>query len=102
MNQVELAHFEVKRQADVANLVEYATRLDHDGMNVSFWWSLSLFTDNKTATESAWRSMPRIDSMFFPGGDGGVSKSLNKCIIYSKSVHITVFATRTARAYGEL
>ena len=70
-NQVELAHFGVSGAADVPNLVQYATRLDKAGVNVSFWWSLSLFTGNRTATEAAWRGMPRIDSVFFPGGDGG-------------------------------
>ena len=73
----QLAHFGHKNpagshtQIDVRSLVEYATRLDKDGMNVSFWWSLDLFTGNKTAATAAWCGMPRLDSIFFPGGDGG-------------------------------
>lgn len=71
-NQIELAHFSKPgQQIDVASLVEYSKRLDQDGVNVSFWWSLDLFTTNKSAVETAWREMPRIDSVFFPGGDGG-------------------------------
>jgi hypothetical protein len=70
-NQVELAHFDVKTAAEVANLIQYSKHLNDDGVNVSFWWSLDLFTNNRAATEQAWVGMPRVDSMFFPGGDGG-------------------------------
>ena len=70
-NQIELAHFDIKTPAEASDLVQYSTHVDNDGLNVSFWWSLNLFTNNKTATEQAWSQMPRISSMFFPGGDGG-------------------------------
>ena len=56
-NQVELAHFDLKSEADGANLVEYAARLDKAGVNVSFWWPLSIFTNNQTATEQTWSAM---------------------------------------------
>jgi len=53
-NQIELAHFKVSTTMDVTNLRQFAAHLKKDGMQVSFWWSLSLFTNNHTATEQAW------------------------------------------------
>jgi hypothetical protein len=80
---VELAHFGARPSGlnnkhptrkpglVVSELVEYSARLDAAHMNVSFWWSLDIFQLHAADTEAAWKAMPRIDSMFFPGGDGG-------------------------------
>ena len=82
-NQIELAHFGARpsnlnnkhptRQPGlvVSELVEYSSRLNAAHVNVSFWWSLDIFQQHRADTEAAWKAMPRIDSMFFPGGDGG-------------------------------
>jgi hypothetical protein len=82
-NQIELAHFGArpsnlnnkdptrKPGLVVSELVEYSTRLNAAHMNVSFWWSLDIFQQHQADTEAAWKAMPRIDSVFFPGGDGG-------------------------------
>ena len=82
-NQIELAHFGARpsnlnnkhptRQPGlvVSELVEYSARLNAAHVNVSFWWSLDIFQQHRADTEAAWKAMPRIDSMFFPGGDGG-------------------------------
>ncbi len=82
-NQVELAHFAARASnlnnkhptrepgIVVAELIEYSTRLNAAHMNVSFWWSLDIFQQHRSDTEMAWKGMPRIDSVFFPGGDGG-------------------------------
>ena len=82
-NQVELAHFGArpsnlnnkhptrKPGIVISELVEYSARLSAANVNVSFWWSLDIFQQHQNDTEAAWKAMPRIDSMFFPGGDGG-------------------------------
>ena len=82
-NQIELAHFGArpsnlnnknpnrKPGIVVSELVQYSERLNAAHMNVSFWWSLDIFQQHRNDTEAAWKGMPRIDSMFFPGGDGG-------------------------------
>jgi hypothetical protein len=53
-NQIELAHFDAGNQIVVRDLLNYSTHLHQGGMNVSFWWSLDIFTTNKTATQQAW------------------------------------------------
>ena len=80
-NQIELAHFGGHMPNDknpgrsagiiVEDLVQYSASLEALNLNVSFWWSLDIWTTRKNETTEAWQRMPRIDSMFFPGGDGG-------------------------------
>jgi hypothetical protein len=58
-------------EASVAALVQFSTELHTLGMNVSFGWSLAIFSEHRVLVEQAFRQMPRVDSVFFPGGDGG-------------------------------
>ena len=39
---------------------------------MSVWAGVETFARNSTATAAVLRSMPRLDSLFYPGGDGGV------------------------------
>ena len=41
------------------------------GLNVSFWWSSQLAAQDPAATRASLQAMPRVNSLFFPGGDGG-------------------------------
>lgn len=52
-------------------LSEFSRHLDNvGGVNVSFWWPCcSTVTVQNTIT--ALSAIPRVDSLFFPGGDGG-------------------------------
>lgn len=70
---MELAHFTAEKDGtfELNAFANFSRLLDAQGMNVSFWWPLALFTANLTSTEAVLRSMPRVDSVFFPGGDGG-------------------------------
>eukprot|EP00041_Stephanoeca_diplocostata_P025376 m.661222 g.661222 ORF g.661222 m.661222 type:complete len:1283 (+) comp22735_c0_seq3:18-3866(+) len=67
-NQIELAHF-TGSVFNIDGLQQFSTHLDRHDMNVSFWWGAG--AENMSATSEAFRKMPRIDSIFFPGGDGG-------------------------------
>ena len=58
-------------EASVAALVQFSTELQQLGVNVSFGWSLAIFSEHRVLVEKAFRLMPRVDSVFFPGGDGG-------------------------------
>jgi hypothetical protein len=80
-NQIELAHFGGHLPNDhnpsrgagiiIPQLVNYSAALAALDLNVSFWWSLDIWTNGKNDTATAWQRMPRVDSIFFPGGDGG-------------------------------
>ena len=87
MTQVELAHFDhfpTDSGVSVSDLVDFSTHLDRvGGVNVSFWWSCP----SKKAvagTIDALKAMPRVNSLFFPGGDGG---SLDWDVISEVGVH---------------
>ena len=56
----------------VSSLVEFSSSLSRLNMSVSFWWpdTLSNMSDLSELREIFSKS-PRIDSLFFPGGDGG-------------------------------
>ena len=58
-------------EASVEGIVNFSRELHQIGMNVSFGQSLAVFTEHKSLMERAWRLMPRVDSIFWPGGDGG-------------------------------
>ena len=57
-------------EASVEGIVNFSRELHQIGMNVSFGQSLAVFTEHKSLMERAWRLMPRVDSIFWPGGDG--------------------------------
>ena len=59
-------------EASVTALVRFSTELQELGMNVSMGLSLGVFSGPQGGLlQKAWRLMPKIDSVFFPGGDGG-------------------------------
>ena len=69
-NQVELAHIpaSVPPEYGSAALANLSRAADAVGLNVSMWWPSSL---GNSALDAAARAMPRLNSVFFPGGDGG-------------------------------
>eukprot|EP00911_Craspedida_sp_UC1_P002835 UC1_evm1s2078 len=73
--QIEVAHITDKdgHVADPAGMIEFSARLARLDMNVSFWWDVTSFSANLTRTEALLNAMPRVDSIFSPGGDGGVA-----------------------------
>ena len=52
-------------------MVNFSRELHQLGMNVSFGQSLAVFTEHRSLMEKAWRLMPRVDAIFWPGGDDG-------------------------------
>ena len=69
-NQLEAAHLDGLSPADFDDaLRNFSSAVDAAAMNVSIWWPCGLGAGrNLTAT---FARMPRLDSLFFPGGDGG-------------------------------
>jgi hypothetical protein len=59
-------------EASVVALVQFSAELQTLGMNVSMGLPLGAFTGPQGhLLAKAWRLMPKLDSVFFPGGDGG-------------------------------
>ena len=56
----------------VSSLVKFSSSLSRLNMSVSFWWpdTLSNISD-LSELHDLFSNSPRVDSLFFPGGDGG-------------------------------
>ncbi len=74
-NIIEGAH--VKKNVDnllpIGDLIRFSSSLDKLDLNVSFWWPDSLSNmSNLNELYEIFSKSPRINSIFFPGGDGGI------------------------------
>lgn len=60
-------------RGDLNSLATFSKFLDSVAVNVSVWYPLNLYTDpgGVNATTAMLAAMPRFDSVFVPGGDGG-------------------------------
>ena len=97
-NQIELAHVSpepktgklpVQDLVGISNLVQQV-----GGVNFSVWWSTDLIKGNMDDLSALFLAMPKLDSLFFPGGDGGslewpviaeASKLLRDCKTHSSA-----------------
>ena len=52
-------------------LVAISKMLVARNMNMSIWWSAAFVRENMNALRTLFPKMPRLNSLFFPGGDGG-------------------------------
>eukprot|EP00051_Salpingoeca_urceolata_P023811 m.410128 g.410128 ORF g.410128 m.410128 type:complete len:906 (+) comp20157_c3_seq3:1801-4518(+) len=59
--------------SNTTELLAWVEYLDTIGLNVSLWWPMNLYTvDNGTKMDTLFADMKRLDSLFIPGGDGGL------------------------------
>jgi hypothetical protein len=86
-------------EASVAALVQFSAELQKLGMNVSMGLPLDAFTGPQGhLLAKAWRLMPKLDSVFFPGGDGGslvwsgVEEASNTLRLYHPGAQVWVSA----------
>ncbi len=71
-NQLELAHIPSSLPADVlVNFSRMIANAPGGGMNASLWWQSSTSSAHATELSTLFRRMPKLDTIFFPGGDGG-------------------------------
>ena len=74
-NQIELAHVPLDPATgklpveDLLRLSELVHQVD--GLNFSIWWSTEAIKGNLGALPGLFEKSPQLDSLFFPGGDGG-------------------------------
>eukprot|EP00943_MAST-04B_sp_MAST-4B-sp1_P003526 g3526.t1 len=73
-NTIEGAH--ISKNSDnllpVDDIIAFSTYLDKLDLNVSFWWPDNLSNvSNLDELYNLFSKSPRINSLFFPGGDGG-------------------------------
>ena len=58
---------------NVSALVEWSAILDSMGLNMSVWWPVDVYArDNGVSMEALLAKLKRLDSLFVPGGDGGL------------------------------
>jgi hypothetical protein len=70
-NQLELAHVSAGA-LPVDTITNFsATVSSVAGMNVSLWWQCAAASAHMAELPSLFHAMPRLDAVFFPGGDGG-------------------------------
>eukprot|EP00939_MAST-03C_sp_MAST-3C-sp1_P000725 g725.t1 len=69
-NFVEIAHIPDDEKL-VETVVNISTILSERDVNVSLWWSADLARRRARDLPHLFSKSPRIDSLFFPGGDGG-------------------------------
>jgi len=73
--QLELAHIEnlpASQATEGDALSQFSSLTAEAGLRVSLWWPLQLSTDPVYQDPaSVFKNMPRLDSVFLPGGDGG-------------------------------
>lgn len=88
-NQVEFAHWkwgyssntgehshsmnEYCYGGNVTALIEWSSIIDDMGMNMSVWWPVDVYAyDDGKSMEALVAKLKRLDSLFVPGGDGGI------------------------------
>jgi hypothetical protein len=69
-NALELSHMQTA-PLPAAGMAAFASACQEAGLNVSVWVSVESLAANLSATAVALAGMPKLDSLFFPGGDGG-------------------------------
>ena len=74
-NQLEMVLVEAELSAptpsQLAGVVNFSEVCTGAGMNVSLFAAAEAWTGNRTAMTNTLRSIPKLDSIFAPGGDGG-------------------------------
>jgi hypothetical protein len=74
-NQLEMAHLgAVTTPSVLSGMVEFSSACAAvGGINVSVWDGalLTALIANRSAVAEVFQAMPKLDSVFFPGGDGG-------------------------------
>lgn len=64
-NFLELSH--LPTQLNATDLAAFSSTAAAAGMNVSIWIGVDSLSNNITAMKDAFRAMPALDSVFFPG-----------------------------------
>ena len=72
-NAIEIAHVPGPTLLNTTSdaLIAISEMLNSRGMNMSIWWSASFVHTNLDAVSSLFSRIPQLNSLFFPGGDGG-------------------------------
>ena len=68
---IETAHVVDAKDLPIATLVNISDLLFDLNTSCSFWWSNKLMDGHLHELPELFSMMKRIDSIFFPGGDGG-------------------------------
>ena len=71
-NFIETAHVNDTATLPIETLVNISTLLHQRNISCSFWWSNTLMDHHLAELTALFTRMPRVDSIFFPGGDGGI------------------------------
>ena len=71
-NFIETAHInDTSSLLNSSSIVNISTLLHRLNTSCSFWWSNTLMDHHLAELNELFAQSPRIDSVFFPGGDGG-------------------------------
>ena len=72
-NFIEVAHVPgpILSNATSEALIAISKMLAARNMNMSIWWSAAFVRANMNALRTLFPQMPALNSLFFPGGDGG-------------------------------
>ena len=85
-NELELSHVSASSSLPVRAISNFSRLTTSHGLGTSIWWQAALSSAHADQLPALFASMPKIDTMFFPGGDGG---SLN-----ISAIEITLAAAR--------
>lgn len=87
-NTLEMAHLRpLGNTGTIDGMIDFSEVCAELGLNVSVWGSVVAIAGNQTEMLAAFHRIPRLDSVFFPGGDGGV---LDWAAIQSAAVKLDV------------
>jgi len=80
-NMIETAHVVDAKDLPIATLVNISNLLFDLNTSCSFWWSNKLMDAHLHELPELFSRMKRIDSIFFPGGDGGECVKMKQSLL---------------------